>query len=829
MLRVLRRNLLAMTISANLCCIIASLYLLCPVSLIVGQVAQGSERHVVDVRVSDENRLPVPGASVTLIQGNNSIQRQTDYSGDCEFDSVSPAPYKISTEKPGYYRNIADTVDPQARHVELTLTHVRREQQNVNVTETLPVIDPEQTSNRSTMNTQEIDNIPYPTSRDIRNLLPFNPGVVQDSGGQAHVTGSNTYETKDLLDGFNITSPVSGNLDMRFSTDAVRATVVESTRYPVEYGQASGGIIAFRSGMGDDHYRFNVTNFFPSFQDRNGLEVDQFVPRVTFSGPIRKGRAWFYNAAESEFDNIVISELPSNADNDLRWRGSNLTKTQFNFASANVMTLGLLWNDYHSPYDGISPSTPKQTTTDRNIIAGLAYVKDQHSFSDGTVLDLGLAAVRFRDSYEPQGTLPFVITPETTNGSFFENLVSHSERVQETADAYLPPKQFAGRHSTKVGVEVDQVHYNENATRQPVDYLGENGNLVRESTFAPQPYFSHGDLELGTYVEDRWSVHDRLMVEPGIRFDWDEIVHKPLFSPRIALASSFSKQANTKISAGIGLYYDRTQLQYIESAFQSPRTDTFYAANGTTPTRSALSNFVLSASLEEPRVINWSIALEQKLPGSNYISCNFVEKRSSNGFVFLNNSPTEYLGGTYTLTNTRRNKYDGVDISLRHIFSRDYTLFGSYTRSYARSNEVLDYFPTLSILGRQGSGPLPWDTPNRVLSWGWLPVPLTKRFDFVYTLQWRTGFSFSAVNAPQQLVGTPDSYRFPDYFSFSPGMEVRFHWRKYYLGLRGVLENVTGHSNPFSVNSVTDSRQFLTFSNFEGRSATARIRIISTN
>jgi hypothetical protein len=98
----------------------------------------------------------------------------------------------------------------------------------------------------------------------------------------------------------------------------------------------------------------------------------------------------------------------------------------------------------------------------------------------------------------------------------------------------------------------------------------------------------------------------------------------------------------------------------------------------------------------------------------------------------------------------------------------------------------------------------------------------------VYTLQWHTGFAFSAVNANQQLVGTPDSYRFPDYFSFSPGLEIRFHWRKYYLGLRGVLENATGHLNPFTVNSVTDSRQFLTYSNFEGRAVTARIRIIST-
>jgi len=40
--------------------------------------------------------------------------------------------------------------------------------------------------------------IPYPTSRDIRNLLPFNPGVVQDGFGQIPCGGSQTWETLDL-------------------------------------------------------------------------------------------------------------------------------------------------------------------------------------------------------------------------------------------------------------------------------------------------------------------------------------------------------------------------------------------------------------------------------------------------------------------------------------------------------------------------------------------------------------------------------------------------------------------------------------------------------
>src|SRR6185437_16494927 len=108
----------------------------------------------------------------------------------------------------------------------------------------------------------------------------------------------------------------------------------------------------------------------------------------------------------------------------------------------------------------------------------------------------------------------------------------------------------------------------------------------------------------------------------------------------------------------------------------------------------------------------------------------------------------------------------------------------------------------VSPLGPQQSGPLPWDTPNRVLSWGWLPldVPLfaniRKSWDFVYTLNWQTGFPITSVDANQQVAGPVGSHRFPNFLSFSPGLEWRFHLRGYYFGLRGILENATDRQNP---------------------------------
>ena len=115
-------------------------------------------------------------------------------------------------QKPGFYQALEDQTDASRQTIEVKLAHEQVVRQEVNVVSSTAGIDIEQTSDKSTFNTPEIVNIPYPTSRDIRNLLPFTPGVVQDATGQIHVAGSETYATLDLLDGFDVRSPVSGEL-----------------------------------------------------------------------------------------------------------------------------------------------------------------------------------------------------------------------------------------------------------------------------------------------------------------------------------------------------------------------------------------------------------------------------------------------------------------------------------------------------------------------------------------------------------------------------------------------------------------------------------------
>jgi len=794
----------------------------------------------VTISVADENGAAVAGARVTIVEpGTEPAQLWTDYAGNCRYTLRQREPYEIAVEKAGFYKADESGIDPNQSSVKVALEHEQIVREQVNVTASAPGIDIQQVGDQSTMNTPEIVNIPYPTSHDIRNLLPFNPGVVPDATGQVHVAGSETWETLDTLDGFDIRSPLGGTLSLRVSADAVRTIDAETTRYPVEFGRATGGVIAFYTGMGDNKFRFNATNFIPSFRDLNGIRFDQFVPRFTFSGPLKRDRAWWYDGVEMEVDNIYVSELPANADTDELVRGSNLAKVQANVTQANIVTAGLLYNNYHSPYDGISSLTPQPSTVKRNTISWMPYVRDQQSFGKGALLDLGVGFVSIRDGYEPHGSAPYEYTPEQTEGSYFENLSGRSQRLEGTAALYLPPRQLMGRHDLKAGLDVDHIAYDQRQTRTTVSYLGESpapgvdGTLERQSVFTAAPAFTMHNGEFGAYVQDRWQPAKGWLLEPGLRFDWDEIVRRPLAAPRLAAVFAPGDKDATKISAGIGLYYEHTQLEYLAQTHAGVRYDTYYEADGMTPTGPAEETEFIAedGSLHEPRALNWSVGVERKLPWAIYAGANFLEKRTTDVFTFANQSGAAALAGNYLLTNGREDHCSSEEFDARKDFKNGYTLYVSYTHSSARTNAALDYLPTPSPLGMQQSGPLPWDVPNRVISWGWLPIPiakLRKRWDFVYLLDEHAGFPYTAVNAAQQVIGAAGGQRFPEFVNFTPGLEWKFHFRGQYWGLRGVMENATDSGNPAVVNNVVDSPEYGTFSETQGRAFTARIRLIGT-
>ncbi len=786
--------------------------------------------HSLQLIILDENGVAVSSARLVLSQGENIFRGGTDYAGRYEFTGLPAGVYQLLVEKEGFYALVHKEVHVgEAESVEVTLNHQHEFIERVDVTYSPPAVDPARTTRNETLNQQTIINVPYQVTRDIRYALPLLPGVLQDAFSQIHVDGSSTRQILDQLDGFNITDPVSGLFNVRVNVDALRSVEVQSSRYPVEYGKATGGIVSLKTGMGDDRLRFLATDLFPALQSRKGLHVNNWTPRGTLSGPLRKGKAWFLLAPEAEYGLNIIQELPPGADRGSVWRLGNLAKAQVNLTPANILTGSFLVNDYHSQHAGISRLTPEESTVNLSDAAYLLTLRDLAYFANGLLLETGLGWSRFRDRSLPLGNQPYVITPGLTQGNYFETSHSHSGRLQVTASLVLPPVRWRGRHEFNVGTDIDRITYDQSFERQPFSIRREDGTLARRVKFpGSRTAFTRSNAEFSGYAQDRWSPSDRLLLEAGVRFDGDQIVRGALVSPRLVSSYVLTHDGNTKLVAGVGRYYDSSNLEIISRPQTGGRADFFYDKTGQTLVSAPVvtSFHVDEGNVRAPRFLNWSVGLEHRFPTTTYLRLDFVQKWGRDGWTYIN--PVDATGGpltaSYVFSNSRRDRYDGFQVQARHAFKGDHVLFASYIRSSARSTAVVNFTLDNPVFSPQAGGPLPWDAPNRLLSWGW--VPFWRGFDLAYSLDWRDGFPFSLVNENQQLVGSPGSMRFPSYFTLNLALERRFTFLGYQLALRAGFDDITNRHNPSFVDNNIDSPHFLSYAGLQGRALTARIRIL---
>ena len=843
---------------------------LAAVLLVSSTVAQ--TLHRVTVTVVDENGVAVPDARIAMTagDGSQSVRCQTGPAGMCVFSiyAKGSVAYKTRVEKENFYAaESGDLRIDQTTNLELTLVHQREVREVVNVIESPPAINPEQVQAQEQISGLDVINLPYPTTRDYRNVLEYIPQVVNDVGNQPHITGAETYQSLVLFDGFNVTQPATGQLLLRVSTDAFRSIRVQTSRVSAQYGKASGGILELNTASGDDHFRFTTTDFVPSLQNKHGWTVDKFNPRFSISGPISKGRSWFYDAIDGEYDNIIETMLPPGKDHDIYWRIGNLIKVQGNVTPRNILTSDFNYNYARDEHAGISKQNPAPSTP---LVIQPMYqggLKDQYYFPSGQLLETGFGFNRYdRDQVPSAVDGPYFLNPDTIGGTYYFTAHTTADRWQIFSNLFVKPVDWHGNHQVKMGIDVDRLRYDFNLLRQPISYV-RTGTIsdvtacqakpfpcVRFSEFSNPSIAELHNSEYAGYAQDRWLVTNRLLVEAGLRFDWDQIVRDSLFSPRLAGTYVLSESASTKVSAGIGVFHDATPMFLFARPQEGTRTDFFYdRSSGSLAAGPIVSIFSVNRSnVEAPRYLNWSLGLEQKLPGQVYLKAEFIQKHGTNGFAYnwLNpitlgapgNNCTVQLPciANFQLQNHRDDHFDSFEINLRRVFEKGHLIMGSYIRSKSRTSQLLDFSVDGPTFNRQVPGPYPWDAPNRFLSWGFLPLPslpLIHRLDLAYSTEYRTGFPFYLVNSQVQLAPLPGSnsqavptfLRFPQYFTLNLHLEKRFHLFGAYWGLRGGFDDITDRKNYAFVNNNVDalqSGQFLTFSGFAGRGFTGRVRFL---
>jgi hypothetical protein len=799
------------------------------------QQAQAASYGYLEVRVLDPNGANVP-AKISIQRDNRTTVSSGEVApGAAARFQLPPGNYKVVVQKQGFYSAIAEKVTVVAAQVtplEVNLHDVRQHSEEVDVAAQTSPIDPQQTAAVQTLTSDNIINIPYPSTRDYRNLLRFIPGVIADTGGQIHVAGGATEQTQDYLDGFEVSSP-GGGLALRLNPESLRKINVESSRYSAQYGKGSAGLASFDTQDGDNQFRWSATDFFPTFQNVKGLQFNNWTPRASISGPIVQNKAWFLLSHEGEQDHNVVKELPEGADTNSVWRTADLAKIRFNPSRNHALTFEGVINLFDSSNTGISLFTPVSVSSNQKSALSVLGAKDQMSFGRDNLLEFGAAAVHARSTEVPLGPLPETLLPSGSTGNFYRTSANWSDRKLAFSNVFFHPLQWHGTHQLVFGGEFAEVRFHQNINRKPVLVIDGTGLLSREISFTDGVPFTLSTAEPSLFVQDRWSPVRRLIVEAGLRWDRDSLVEKSMVSPRVGGTYLLDKDSETKLSAGVGIYYDRTNFGLLARPLQGSRIDQFFDTAFTPVPPSQQNVFVTSFTADPrrmlmPRFVNWSAGVERRLPGRIFARFDYISRTGQHGWGYEG-----LLGGVSVLQNNKEDRYHAAQITLRTEFKHGYPVMVSYSRSLAHTNEVIDFGQDNTLLtNSQIAGPQPWDAPNQVVSWGYLPLPSFwkfRQFKFAYSSLWRTGFPFLTTNQFQQLVDGPGAHRFPDYFTLNPAIEKQFSLKGYSWSARVGIDNVTNSLNPAFVDNNVNSPTFLTFSNLGHRSLNGRIRLLGKN
>jgi hypothetical protein len=795
--------------------------------------------------VVDENGAPVRDARITALpaassgdQGAGPAQpaATSDPAGLFTIEVPAPGDYRIQAECEGFFvfTNPSVSLDETMR-IEIHMNHLRELAESVDVHFSPPVIDPTQTSDTRQLDNQQILNVPFPSTQDYRNAFALMPGALLDNSGQIHFNGGNTNQTNYRLNGFEVSDPATGGLNARLNVDTVQTLEWDASRFSPSEGKGSAGSIDIRTEMGDNHWRFEGTNFIPGLGAQDGVYVNHWSPRVKVSGPIKKGRAWFHNAFDTYYTANTVASLPSGQNRTSSFIGSDLTRLQWNVTDTQILSVGFLANIGNSDRNGLSFLSPAETTTNQRQALFLGTIKDQWMVAGGLV-EFGFAQTSAYVRSSPQGDLPYVVTPLGASGNYFEAQTTHTGREEWLANAFLAPLHAHGSHQFQFGVDVERSGIDQTIDQHEYTTVRTDGSLVRDVQFFGSPQQFKNNVEAYGYALDRWNPVASLTLEGGFRTQWDQYTGASPFAPRLAAAWSPKWSGGARFAAGWGIFYDAITLNQLALSQEQNSVATFYGPTGAVTAGPIETLYVLDPhDLRLPRFALTSFSAERKLVWGVYGKMNLISREGSRGFTFEETlvNPTINL---YVLDNIQRQRYRAAEFTARRTFLSRYEWFASYTRSEARANAVIDYSVENPIFTPQAGGPLPWDAPNRFLAWGWGPVekkwfphflaPVIGDTDAQILVDYRTGFPFSVTDETGDLIGPPDSRRFPSFGTVNVALERRFLFRGYLWAWRVALINVLNRANPNVVNSDIDSPQFLTYQRGQARAVNVRLRLL---
>jgi hypothetical protein len=574
--------------------------------------AQGQQSGTVGGRVSDADRLPLPGVTVTVsstaLQGERTAS--TDINGIYSLPGLPPGHYVIRFD--------LDNMSSVERRTDVPLGSAVVVDQGLVLAPVKEVVEvrgalPAPVTSRGGVNIRSTEIAVLPLGRTPFLVAELAPGLTDNTPNASQVTisGAFAYDNLFLMNGVDINDNVLGTPNNVFIEDAIQEVQVLTSGISAEYGRFSGGIINVITRSGGNTFsgafRTNFTN--PAWSVESPFEKSAGTSRVsklsptyeaTAGGPIMRNRLWYFGGLRAERtttqSSFAQTKIPYTTSNDNTRYEAKLTGT---IAPGHTLQGSFIDNRTNlrqpsigaaiDPVTITTPSTPNRiaSATWRGVLGARTFAEAQYSQKNWKLQNAGGTSSAIVDSpFLTRGVLG-VPASLLYNGPYFDSTdpEGRNNRQLTASVSHLLASPSLGTHEVKGGAEyftstrvggnsqslsgyVFQTDYKLGADAAPE--LDAAGRLIprfvpgtsRLQTWMPLRGSSIDVSTASVFVNDHWTAGPRFTFDLGLRYesvrsnatgdisgaDGDTIV------PRLAAAYDLTADGRTVVRASYGHY-----------------------------------------------------------------------------------------------------------------------------------------------------------------------------------------------------------------------------------------------------------------------------------
>jgi hypothetical protein len=596
-------------------------------------LAQGG-RSEINGTVVDSAKAVLPGVTVTAVNQDTGQERSTVSGTEGKFTipTLLPGTYNIKAELQGFQvTNLTGIVVNVGQELTVNLTmQVAGVAETITVTGTSPLVEATSSRIGTNVTSTEIDGLPS-ANRSQFSLMQTIPGLVpvlqvgSFEGGQFSANGQATTNNLFLVDGQNDNDSRRGGsqgTQARVSLDSMAEYQVQTHTYAAEYGGSTGVVVnsVTKSGTNKlsgrvfEYYQSNslqATNYFLKQAGEKNPESGSNVYGGSLGGPIIKNKLFFFGnyegtrastAANLNFP-AAAAPLAVSYSTTTAFHGPNTfarfdyhandnNQISFRWTREAVITerdsieddLAVLDAARHENDSGDQVFSGSWTSILNNRMTNefkIGHVRENLLQGPSNLFDSDWNFIGFA------GVDPFDVGSQNTHPDYIagpRNTYAQDLIRDITVDNTLSwvKSGWGGDHMFKVGAAYSRNGALPQGTAANFTGLftfptDANFNPANPTTY---PYrfgismgqydFTQIDHRASGYVQDKWQLNNRLTLNIGVRYDWQELTKKTkdAIGPRLGFAYDATGNGKTLIRGGFGKVYQYQQLAVLQALMQ---------------------------------------------------------------------------------------------------------------------------------------------------------------------------------------------------------------------------------------------------------------------